>query len=169
MNIVNKLTIRHLKENKKRTLVTIIGTIISVAMITAVATLAISFLDLMQRQTIEQNGEWHVRYHGVDTEQLSAIKGEKGTKDVIVSRDMGYAYLEGSTNDYKPYLFFREYSAKGFERFPITLQKGRFPTSPDELLISEHIITNAKVEFRIGDEITVPMGTVMVQEPMKGR
>jgi len=35
MNIVNKVTIRHLKENKRRTLVTIIGVIISVAMITA--------------------------------------------------------------------------------------------------------------------------------------
>lgn len=39
MNIVNKLTIRHLKQNKRRTLVTIIGVIISVAMVTAVATL----------------------------------------------------------------------------------------------------------------------------------
>ena len=35
MNIINKLTLRHLKENKKRTVVTIIGIIISVAMITA--------------------------------------------------------------------------------------------------------------------------------------
>lgn len=43
MNIVNKLTIRHLKQNKRRTLVTIIGVIISVAMVTAVATLGFSF------------------------------------------------------------------------------------------------------------------------------
>ena len=43
MNIVNKLTIRHLKQNKRRTLVTIIGVIISVAMMTAVATLACIF------------------------------------------------------------------------------------------------------------------------------
>lgn len=33
MSIVNKITRRHLKENKKRTLITIMGTIISVAMI----------------------------------------------------------------------------------------------------------------------------------------
>ena len=42
MNIVNKLTVRQLKENKKRTMVTVIGVIISVAMITAVATLGLS-------------------------------------------------------------------------------------------------------------------------------
>ncbi|EJW15195.1 hypothetical protein PAV_9c01180 [Paenibacillus alvei DSM 29] len=43
MNIVNTLTIRHLMQNKRRTLVTIIGVIISVAMVTAVATLGFSF------------------------------------------------------------------------------------------------------------------------------
>lgn len=40
MNIVNRLTVRHMKHNKKRTLVTIIGVMISVAMVTAVSTLA---------------------------------------------------------------------------------------------------------------------------------
>ena len=61
MNIVNKLTLKHLKENKKRTLVTIIGVIISVAMVTAVTTLAVSFMNLFQRQTIAREGEWHVQ------------------------------------------------------------------------------------------------------------
>ncbi len=55
MNIVNKVTVRHMKQNKKRTLVTILGVIISAAMITAVATLAVSFMELMQRQTIVGN------------------------------------------------------------------------------------------------------------------
>ena len=66
MNIVNKLTVRHLKQNKRRTLVTIIGVIISVAMVTAVATLGVSFMDLMKRQTIANNGEWHVLYKDVN-------------------------------------------------------------------------------------------------------
>ena len=51
MNIINKVTLRHLKKNKRRSLVTIIGVIISVAMITAVATLGVSFLDLLIQAT----------------------------------------------------------------------------------------------------------------------
>ena len=43
MNILKKLTNRYLMLNKKRTIVTIIGIIISAAMITAVATLATTF------------------------------------------------------------------------------------------------------------------------------
>ena len=46
MNIVNKLTLRHLKENKGRTLVTTFGIIVSVAMITAVFVAMASFLQL---------------------------------------------------------------------------------------------------------------------------
>ena len=71
MNIVNKLTLRHLKENKRRTLVTIIGVIISVAMLTAVTTLAVSFMSLLQKQQIADEGEWHVLYKNVNEEQLT--------------------------------------------------------------------------------------------------
>lgn len=56
MNIINKLTLRHLKLNKKRTIVTIIGVIISAAMVTGVATLVVSFMDVMQRQSIANEG-----------------------------------------------------------------------------------------------------------------
>lgn len=52
MNIVNRLTLRCLKLNKRRTLVTIIGIILSVAMLTAISTIFFSFMDLMQRDTI---------------------------------------------------------------------------------------------------------------------
>lgn len=53
MNIIQKLTISYLKENKRQTLVTLIGVILSVTMITAVATSAASFMDLLQRRTIK--------------------------------------------------------------------------------------------------------------------
>ena len=61
MNVLQKLTIRHLKLNKKRTLVTIIGVVISVAMITAVATFGTSFLDMLIRGEALDSGSWHVR------------------------------------------------------------------------------------------------------------
>lgn len=96
MNIVNRLTLRHLKKNKKRTLVTIIGVIISVAMVTAVTTLGVSFMDLFQRQTIAQGGEWHVLYKDVNKGQLEAVEKDENTKSLVISRDRGYALLEGN-------------------------------------------------------------------------
>lgn len=158
MNIVNTLTIRHLKQNKRRTLVTIIGVIISVAMVTAVATLVFSFADLMIRQTIADTGEWHVQYQDVTKEQLAAIQGDDATKTVAITRDLGYAPLEGGQNPNKPYLFIKEYDAQGFAQFQIELSKGRLPHTDKEVVISEPVATNAKVNYEIGDHLTLRVG-----------
>jgi putative ABC transport system permease protein len=158
MNIMHKLTVRHLKENKRRTLVTIIGTVISVAMITAVATLVISFSDLMQRQLIADRGEWHVQYYDVNKEQAVAIKNDEATKHFILSGDRGYSYLDGSKNKYKPYIFIREFNESGFENVPITLREGRFPKGPDEIVLSAEVSKNAKVDYEMGDKLSLEVG-----------
>lgn len=158
MNIVNKLTVRQLKQNKRRTLVTIIGVIISVAMVTAVATLGFSFLDLMKRQTILTTGEWHVLYKNVNKKQLQAIKNDDETQTVIISRDAGYSSLKGGQNTNKPYLFIKEFNAQGFNKFPIELSKGRLPKTENEVVISETIASNAKVNYKIGDRLTLQVG-----------
>ncbi|MGI5911070.1 MAG: ABC transporter permease [Syntrophomonadaceae bacterium] len=159
MNIVNKLTLRNLQQNRRRTLVTIIGVIISVAMVTAVATLGVSFMDLLQRQTIAKDGEWHVLYKNVNQEQLQAIKNDEETKTLIVSRDRGYAFLAGNQNRlYKPYLFIKEYDSQGFEQFPIELIKGRLPQANNEVVISEEIAESAKVKLAIGDQLVLDIG-----------
>lgn len=158
MNIVNKLTLRHLRLNKRRTLVTIMGVIISVAMITAVATLGVSFLDVMKRQMIASEGEWHVLYEHVNKEQIAAIREDEATKKMVLSRDAGYAHLAGSQNDLKPYLLIKEYNEEGFEQFPIQLSRGRMPQAANEVVVSEAVASNAKVEFQIGDELTLYVG-----------
>ncbi|MGG4341489.1 ABC transporter permease [Paenibacillus lautus] len=158
MNIVNKLTVRHLRQNKRRTLVTIIGVIMSVAMVTAVATLGFSYLDLMKRQTIADEGEWHVLYQDVNKEQLAAIKNDDATKNVAITNDLGYAPLEGGQNPNKPYLFIKAYDAQGLAQFPIELSKGRLPQTDKEVVISEAAATNAKVEYEIGDRLTLRVG-----------
>jgi putative ABC transport system permease protein len=157
VNIINKVTIRHLKENKRRSLVTIIGVIISVAMITAVATLGVSFLDLMIRQEISDNGEWHVQYKNVTPDQIEAIKMDSETKSLILSSD-GYAELEGSNNHNKPFLYFKNYNKIGMKHFPIEVVEGRLPHNENEIVISEAILSNAKVEYNIGDQLTVNIG-----------
>ena len=61
MNIIQRLTLRHMRLNKRRTLVTILGIIISVAMITAVSSLTVSFLDMARRDTLARTGNWQVK------------------------------------------------------------------------------------------------------------
>ncbi|WP_339252548.1 FtsX-like permease family protein [Paenibacillus sp. FSL P2-0136] len=158
MNIVNTLTIRHLKQNKRRTLVTIFGVIISVSMMTAVITLIFSFADLMIRQTISDTGEWHIQYQDITKKQLAAIQGDDATKTVAITRDLGYAPLEGGQNSNKPYLFIKEYDKQGFTQFQIEISKGRLPHTDKEIVISESVATNGKVKYEIGDRLTLRVG-----------
>jgi len=158
MNIMNKLTVRNLKENKRRTLVTIIGVIISVSMLTAVATLGVSFMDLFKRQSMAKDGEWHVQYQIDNSEQLEGIKKDSNTKKLSLSRELGYAKWNESQNISKPYMYFKQYNENGFKQFPITIKEGTFPSKENELLISEEMITDSEKEYKIGDEIQVDIG-----------
>ncbi|GMX60307.1 FtsX-like permease family protein [Paenibacillus elgii] len=158
MNIIHKLTLRHLMKNKKQTLVTVIGVMISVAMVTAVITLGSSFLVLMQKQTIQDYGEWHVLYKNVNKDQLEAIKQDAATQQLITSKERGYALLQGSQNINKPYLFIKAFNTQGFNNFPIALSEGRLPQQANEIVLSEAIAPNAKVTYRIGDRLTLDVG-----------
>ncbi|MBO0991619.1 ABC transporter permease [Bacillus sp. SD088] len=158
MNIVNKLTIRHLKQNKRRTLVTIFGVIISVAMLTAVATIGVSFMDLLKRQSIADEGNWHVFYSDLNEKQLEAVQQDPNTKDVVLSKDRGYALLEEGEDPYKPYLFIKEYNEKGFEQFPIELSSGRFPQKTNEIVVSDEINQEAGLDYKIGDILKLDVG-----------
>lgn len=158
MNIVNKLTLRLLRKNKRRTLVTIIGVIISVAMLTAVATIGVSFIDLFKRQTIADEGEWHVQYEHATKNQIETIRNDKDTKSLSLSNNLGYALLDGSKNENKPYLFVKQYNKEGLQHFPINVTKGRLPKSEQEIVVSDHIVENGKVEYKIGDELKLEVG-----------
>src|SRR5690606_33325726 len=150
-----------MKQNKRRTIVVVIGVIISVAMITAVATLGVSFLDMMKRQVIATSGEWHTLYKDVNKQQFEAIKNDEQTKQMILSQDKGFAKigeLGFEENRYKPYIAVRAYNEDGFEKFPVTLLQGRIPQQPDEIVLSKHFLEDLKAGYTIGDEIELSLG-----------
>src|SRR5690625_601139 len=145
-------------KNKRRTLVTMIGIIISVAMITAVTTLATSFLNFAKSEHIANEGEWHITYKDVDHDQLQAIENDELTDKIIISRELGYAPLEDSKNPAKPYMYIKQYNDIGFKQMPIDLMAGRLPENGNELLVSEHMLTNGQVDLAIDDQLTVDIG-----------
>ena len=158
MNIINTLTLRHLKLNKQRTIVTIIGVILSVAMITAVATFVSSFLDMMQREVIENTGNWHVLYSDVQSQNINSVVTDANTASAALSKDIGYALLEGSKNEDKPYLFIKAYDEQSIETFNLDLIEGHFPQKSNEIVISAQIAENSGVIYKVGDKIKLDVG-----------
>ncbi|MBC8570878.1 FtsX-like permease family protein [Zongyangia hominis] len=164
MNIVNKLTLRNLRLNRKRTLVTIIGVIISAAMITAVSTFAISFMDLMQRSVIATDGDWHLLVRDLPQEELGKMEEKLEPKDqLLLSKDVGWAALTHSPDpQHKPYLMVRSYNAQGFENYKIELIEGRMPQNDNEIVITEDL-KRASPLFGVGNTLSADLARRVIQ------
>ncbi|MGK0468886.1 ABC transporter permease [Clostridium sp.] len=158
MNIISSLTLRHMKLNKKRTIFTIIGVVLSVALITAVPTSVISFINMMQRNEIASTGNFHVLYKNMQRQNISKVMSDKNTSTAALSQDIGYAKLKGSKNENKPYLFIKSYDEQGFKDFNLNLVGGHFPKKSNEILISSHIAENGGVIYKVGDVLKLDIG-----------
>ncbi len=158
MNVMREFTKKSLLSNKKRTVVTIIGVILSAAMITAVPTFIASFLSALQRSEIAQNGNWHARIQNVQVQNISVIETNSNIRSVVLAQELGFAPIIGSKGEQKPYLYFRSYDENGYKQMSIRLVSGRFPKTGSEVVISETIQNVAGVPYQIGDTIHVTLG-----------
>lgn len=167
MNILNRLTVRNLRLNKKRTLVTIIGIILSTAMICAVAGMVSSFQQTLINTSIKEDGNYHVTFKNVPQEELKYIENNRGVASYFLTQGVGYAKLKDSQNLAKPYIYLYAYDENALKNYAVNLVEGRLPQNSSEILISEHIITNGKVQYKIGDKINLDIGTRMTVDGYK--
>ena len=159
MNLLNSLTIKNLKLNKKRTLVTIIGIMLSVALVTAVATMYSSCIKSLINFETYQKGNFHVAFFDVPINEVETIKNNRGVDDVYLTKNIGYASLKESKNEYKPYVYVKGFSKEAIEELSVKLVEGRFPENENEILIPTHLKTNGRVVLNVGESITLDIGT----------
>lgn len=159
MKLLNMLTLKSLRLNRKRTTVTIIGIMLSVALISTVMNMVVSFYDMLVEYEITYKGNYHVVYYQVPAENLADFRNNRAIEACSITQDIGYAVLPESKNDYKPYVYVKAYTQAAFENLTMRLTEGRYPENENELLITTHIKTNGRVEYQIGDTITLDIGT----------
>lgn len=158
MNIVNKLTIKHLVKNKRRTIVTIIGITLSVAMIMAVATLGLSFQKFMQDSSREMEGNWHAKIVNVEYQYTDELQQNKYFEETMVSQKLGYAAFRESENSYKPYFYVLKFDQNSFDNMPVNLVEGRLPQNDEEVVISKHVLDDGGGQYKVGDTLTLDIG-----------
>lgn len=161
MNIIKKLTLIHLKQNSKRTLVTMIGIIISVAMITAVGAGYTSFMHFAEEYVIQSTGRWQVSYTGSVAEEVDF---GKNVELHMRTHSLGYADFSKSINDYKPYMHVLAMNKDAFENLSLQLEEGRMPENDSEIVISRHLLENGGATYKLGDTISLKMGNRYVKE-----
>lgn len=154
MSVLNRLTIKNLRLNKKRTIVTIIGIILSTALMVGIGLLFSSFQDLMIRDTIGYSGKYEAKYNDVDLIKLNDIKNKNFT--YFYEKPIGFSKIE-SSNEYKPYMYITSVNKEYFNE--LKLVDGSFPKNENEVVISNHVITNGGLNYKVGDIVTLKYGT----------
>ena len=158
MNILKKLTLKSLKLNKKRTIVTLIGIMLSTALICAVAGMITSVQKTLINYAKSHSGNYHVCFKNIPNDELKYIKENKNVQNYFLSKNVGYGKLEKVENEYKPYIFVMEYDKKGLEQGGVTLLEGRMPENSNEIVIPEHLIKSGRINYTIGEKITLNLG-----------
>lgn len=157
MNIFRKVTRETLKKNRTRTIVTIIGIILSTAMFTAVTTSISSVRSYMIECCIYQKGDWHGRYLNLPSGEAEDFVNNPEVESAALAQNIGYADV-GSQNEYKPYLFVMGADDLFLDRMPVHLTEGRLPDNSTEIILPAHLFSNGCVEYHIGDSLTLQLG-----------
>ena len=159
MNVFNKVTLASLKKNRTRTVVTIIGIMLSAAMICASTTFVASMQNFVLRYTIYKTGDWHGAVYDAAYKDYEDIGGSGKVASATYAQVLGYARIN-SANERKPYLYVLGGDAASgyFETMPVHLTAGELPKSSSEIILPEHLATNGKVSYKIGDTVTFEVG-----------
>ena len=158
MNLLNKLTIKNLKLNKKRTIVTIIGVMLSVALITAVATLFFSANASLIKYAISRKGNFHYVFRDVKEKNIKYFEENRNVENYYVTQAVGYALLKDSQNENKSYAFIEAFDKKSFDNLGIHLVEGRMLKNSSEIVIPTHLKTNGRINYKVGDKFTLDVG-----------
>lgn len=176
MSITKKLALRHLKQNKTRSVLTVLGITISVVMLTVIFTCATSFAHYYGERAINTNGNWHFF---VKTDYESAKKyllSDSSLKDIGFEKD-----LSSEEQSYKIYSDKANYLRTGtiyqgneqYIKDTVTCKyDGALPKSDNEIMVEQSLIKNNGLELKIGDEIKIAVGSRLKGDfvilPVKG-
>ena len=158
MNLMKTLTLKNLKLNRKRTIVTIVGIILATALLSALVTLMSSFQYSMIEYQKQKDGDFHVKFSNVKMSELSEFKNNRNIESTFETMGMGFAKLDGCKNEDKPYAYVMATDEAGFERGCFKLIEGRMAKNEDEIVIPRHLKTNGRIDIKVGDEITLDVG-----------
>ena len=155
MKILKNLTIKNLKLNKKTSIVTTIGIMLSVALICAVSGMVTSLQATLVKSAIKDAGNRHVTVENVKEEDVKYFTNNRHVKSLFMTETLGYAKIN-SSNKYKPYVYVVGYTESAFSNMPVDVMRGRLPLAEDEVIVSQSLLDNT--DLKLGDTIELDIG-----------
>lgn len=158
MKLLNELTLKNLRLNKVRTAVTIIGIMLSAALITVVSGMALSGRQTMIDAQTAWSGDYDVSLDIIDTAKIDEIRQNRNVENAYYKEIAGYA-KEQLANGKDGLYSVIAMSKNAFDGcFDFSLKEGRFPNNSDEAVVTKNFTTPDGKTVKVGDKITFDMG-----------
>ncbi|MGN0531205.1 MAG: ABC transporter permease [Eubacterium sp.] len=159
MNIVNKLTARHLKENKGRSVVTAFGIIVSVAMITAVFVAIASFMNLFSDVTVLSRGDYIAKLYGADESCVQQLRDDERISTVgIQVSDYRRFKLDDAKSDRPVTGSMLAANDDALGMYIRADYDGTLPANENEIAVEQEFIDKNNLDWKIGDTVSIPCG-----------
>lgn len=153
--IIFQVTGTYMKENKKRTFITLLGILVMVVLMTAVFIGKDTALDFMTRAAISDSGSWHGSVYDLDASEVKDISGLDSIEQTEISRPLGYTdFPQSGKPEMTPMLELKGYSGDLFDWMNIKVTEGRLPENDQEIIISQRAIDDG-ADIKVGDTIEV--------------
>ena len=154
MNVLNKLTIKHLKMNRKRTTVTIIGVILSAALMVGIGLLFSTVRENSIQTAIESGGSHHVVISNVALDQRGQLEKNGKIETVLMRQAIGFSKMENPKEEYRPYFYVNGLSDRYLKE--LRVKEGRLPSTTNEIVLT--VGEDGLEDYHIGDQITMHIG-----------
>lgn len=159
MNIFTRVTLRNLGKNRIRTIVTIVGILLSAAMFTAVTTSLVSLQDYLIRCAQYTSGDYHGRFDEMPAGEMAELSGDSLVEKSFFAQNLGYAVKEDDW--YAPYFYVLGCDEAFFENMPVRLTAGRLPENGSEIVLREGERRGEDDYYHVGDTLTLELGERM--------
>lgn len=160
MKLLNKLTLKNLRLNKVRTAVTIIGIMLSAALITVVSGMALSGRQTMINGQTAWSGDYDVALDIIDNSKIDDIRSNRDVENAFYKERLGFSKATVADNAEYGYAV-TAISENAFDGcFKLSLEKGSFPTNSNEAVVTGAFKNTDGKDVKIGDKITLELGVL---------
>jgi putative ABC transport system permease protein len=97
MGIIGSFTLRNLRKNRARSIVSIIGIALSCALVTAIFTTVTSIQGAIVQRELELSGGWEVSFSGLSADAAADLASDKSVRSAAVGYELGCAALNDET------------------------------------------------------------------------
>lgn len=180
MSIMSRFTLRSLKGNMFRTVVSIIGIALACALLTAVCTSVVTFQNLLEQRTIADEGSWQVQVENVTPDQLQQLANSSRLNNAQTVTELGAIKLgDKNASQYGDFLYLKTWpeelssqtNSSSDQSSPAlslpTLVSGRAPQTSSEIVLPNYLEgaelapcgLSASGKLELGSTVTLDLGT----------